>query len=92
MDTLVGYVSYVFDSETIKLRVTQQDHRNEFVYESEEKVKLSNHISLQNSATWRSIADIKLIEDLLFKKIELKVEERNTYELIGQVSILELSG
>jgi hypothetical protein len=91
MDTLVGYVSYVFDAETIKLRVTSQDHGNEFVYDSEEKVRLINYNSYETSSAWRSIADIRLIEELLYKKIELKVEKRNSYELIGQISILELS-
>ena len=91
MDILVGYVSYVFDAETIKLIVTQQDHGNEFVYEDEEQVKLINYNPFETSSTWRSIADIKLIEDLLYKKIELKVEKRNSNQLIGQISVLELS-
>lgn len=88
MDTLVGYVSYVFDAETVKLIITQQDNQNEFTYDSEEKVKLSDYLACEGSSKWRSIADIKLVDDLLFKKIEVKIEKRDPYELTGKISEL----
>lgn len=90
MDTLVGYVSFVFDAETIKLNITQRDRRNKFVYEDEEKVKLShNSTSEPESMELRSIADHKLIDKLLYKKILVKVEKRDPFEtLVGKVSVL----
>jgi len=88
MDTLVGYVSFVFDAETIKLKVVQQDRENKFVYDSEEKVKLSNAIQDRLSSPWRSIADYSLIDQLLYKKIEVKVEKRDPFEIIGSANVL----
>ena len=88
MDTLVGYVSFVFDSETIKLKITQQDQDNKFVYNSEEKVKLSNASATDHLSSWRSIADYNLIDKLLYKKIKLKVEKRDPMEITGQASIV----
>ena len=88
MDVLVGYVSFVFDAETIKLKITQQDRDNKFVYNSEEKVRLSNASSTSGIASWRSIADYNLIDKLLYKKIRVRVEKRDPLEIIGQASIL----
>lgn len=88
MDTLVGYVSFVFDAETIKLKVVQQDRENKFVYDSEEKVKLSNAIQDRLSSPWRSIADYGLIDQLLYKKIEVKVEKKDPFEIIGSANVL----
>lgn len=91
MDTLVGYVSYVFDSETISLKIVQQDQHNKFVYESEEKVKLSNAARDRYSSPWRSIADYSLIDQLLYKKIEVKVEKRDPFEIVGSANVIEAS-
>ena len=88
MDTLVGYVSFVFDSETIKLKITQQDKDNQFKYDNEEKVKLSNILTDAMSSNWRSIADIQLIDKLLYKKVEVKIEKRDSLELVGSASLL----
>ena len=88
MDTLVGYVSFVFDSETIKLKITQQNKHNQSKYDSEEKVKLSNILTDAMLSNWRSIADIQLIDKLLYKKIEVKVEKRDSLELVGTASLL----
>jgi len=89
MDTLVGYVSYVFDENTIKLKVTQQDHKNEFVYESEETVKLFDIDPGDNKMALRSIANHRLIEELLFKKIHVEVMARDVFQsIIGKINIL----
>lgn len=91
MDTLVGYVSYVFDAETISLKIVQQDRHNKFVYDSEEKVKLSNAVQNKYTSPWRSIADYGLIDQLLYKKIEVKVEKRDSFEIIGSANVLDAS-
>jgi len=88
MDTLVGYVSFVFDAETIKLEIVQQNLQNKFVYDSEEKVKLSNALQNSYSSPWRSIADYGLIDQLLYKKIEVKVEKRDRFEIVGSANVL----
>jgi hypothetical protein len=89
MDTLVGYVSFVFDAETISLKIIQQDNKNKFEYESEEKVKLSNALQNTYSSPWRSIADYGLIDQLLYKKIEVKVEKKDPFEITGRANVLE---
>ena len=89
MDTLIGYVSYVFDENTIKLKVTQQDHKNEFVYETEETVKLFNKDPEEDEMALRNIADQSLIEELLFKKIHVQVMARDIFQsIIGKVNII----
>jgi len=88
MDILVGYVSFVFDAETIKLKIIQQDQKNKFVYDSEEKVKLSNAMHTSFSSPWRSIADYGLIDQLLYKKIEVKVEKRDPFGITGRANVL----
>jgi len=89
MDTLVGYVSYIFDENTIKLKVTQQDQKNEFIYENEETVKLIDIDPGDNELVLRSIANRKLIEELLYKKIQVEVMDRDVFQsIIGKVNIL----
>jgi hypothetical protein len=91
MDTLVGYVSFVFDAETISLKIVNQDRHNKFVYDSEEKVRLSNAVQDKYSSPWRSIADYGLIDQLLYKKIEVKVEKRDSFEIVGSANVIESS-
>jgi hypothetical protein len=90
MDTLVGYVSFVFDSETIKLRITQQDQRNQFIYDNEEKVRLSNLMIPMSTPNWRSIANHQLIDELLYKKVKVVVEKKDPFEIIGKANVLEM--
>lgn len=89
MDTLVGYVSYIIDSHTVKLRVLHQDNANEFKYHEEPTLRLADTSSHQEDDFLRSVASHNLIDTLLFKKIKVEVTDRDAFEnIIGRVDVL----
>lgn len=88
MDTLIGYVSFIFDAETIKLKIIQQGHRNKHQYDNEELIRLSDVSSKGSVSPLRSIADHTLVDSLLYKKIEVKVVKKDPFEITGKVNVL----
>ena len=90
MDTLIGYVSFIFDAETIKLKIIQQGQRNKYQYDSEELIRLSDVSSKGPVSTLRSIADQSLIDSLLYKKIKVEVVKRDPFEITGIVNVLSI--
>ena len=86
---MIGYVTFVFDDQTVKIQITQQDRRNRYRYNIEEKVKIADNNGTRQDAVLRSIASHSLIEALLYKKIRVEVFERDSLEsLVGKINVL----
>lgn len=87
MDTVVGYVTYIFDHNTVKIHITHQDSGNKKVYSLEEKLRIADWGTLEK---YKGVIDVKisLIYNLLCKKVSVKVLNRDTVGLLGKVQIL----
>ena len=87
MDTIVGYVTYVFDDSTVKIHITNQCPENENHYFTEEKLKISSLDGIRETENGFGVK-ISLIYKLLCKKISVKVLRRGQAGLIGKVEVL----
>ncbi len=87
MDTVVGYVTYIFDDNTVKIHITHQDSGNKKIYSSEEKLRIADWETLEE---YKGVIDVKisLIYYLLCKKVSVKVLNKDTVGLLGKVEIL----
>ena len=88
MDTLVGYVTYIFDDHTVKVHIIDQAISNQHSYAPEEKVRVLEWKSLERYADTYDLR-AALIDHLLYKKIRVKVDRMDSVlGLEGQVEIL----
>ncbi len=87
MDTIVGYVTYVFDDGTVKIHITHQCPENKKQYFPEENLKIAG---LEGTSVAKNNFGVKisLIYKLLCKKISVKILRRSRSELLGKVEVL----
>ncbi len=87
MDTIVGYVTYVFDDSTVKIHITHQYPENKNLYLPEEKLKITGLDGFRDTEKAIGVK-ISLIYELLCKKISVKVLRRDQLGLLGKIKIL----
>lgn len=88
MDTIFGYVTYIYDDNTVKVHVTDQVLSNAQSYGSEEKVRIK---AWDNLAPYKGVFDIRisLIYNLLHRKVRVDIDQNKGLEgVYGQVTIL----
>ncbi len=88
MDTIFGYVTYIYDDNTVKVYITDSKITNGHQYAKEEKVKLLDwRITDKSKGTYD--LRINLIYNLLHRKVRVDVMGLNTLDGInGRVTIL----
>jgi len=88
VDTIFGYVTYIYDDNTVKIHVTEQEISNKQAYDSEEKVRIK---AWDNLAAYKGVYDIRisLIYNLLHRKVRVDIDDIDRMEgIYGQVTIL----
>lgn len=92
MDTIFGYVTYIFDDHTVKVHVTDQKISNTHVYGEEENVRI-NQWKLLESYKGDYDVRISLIYNLLHRKVRVEVlGTNNEFSLNGKMTILPEAG
>lgn len=88
MDTIFGYVTYIFDDNTVKVHVTEQKFSNSRRYALEENIKITDWEILE---AYKGVYDVRisLIYNLLHRKVRVEVLDWNILEGIdGKMTIL----
>jgi len=88
MDTIFGYVTYIFDDNTVKVNVTDQKISNTREYQTEENIKIKEWNPLQS---YKDVLDVRisLIYNLLHRKVRVEILDWNNVEGInGKMTIL----
>ena len=87
MDTLVGYVTYIFDDHTVKVHIVDQAISNQRSYAPEERLRVQGWeaLAIENEQDLKAV----LMHHLLYKKIRVKVDRMDTVlGLEGEVEVL----
>lgn len=91
MDTIFGYVTYIYDDNTVRVHITDQNSISGYQYSVEEKITIEDWKSLQN---YKGVYDIRisLIYNLLHRKVQVDVIGLNKIDgLNGKMTILSES-
>jgi hypothetical protein len=88
VDTIFGYVTYIYDDNTVKVHVTDKELSNRQDYGVEEKVRIK---AWDNLVSYKGVYDIRisLIYNLLHRKVRVDIAENDRMEgIYGDVTIL----
>jgi hypothetical protein len=88
MDTIFGYVTYIYDDDTVMVHITDQKSISGYKYSDDEKITISDWKSLNN---YKGVYDIRisLIYNLLHRKVQVDVIGLNKINgLNGKMTIL----
>ena len=88
MDTIFGYVTYIYDDHTVMVHLTDQKSISGYKYSVDEKITISDWKSLKN---FKGVYDIRiaLIYNLLHRKVQVDVIGLNKIDgLNGKMTIL----
>ncbi len=88
MDTIFGYVTYIFDDDTVKVNVTDQKISNTREYQLEENVRIEDW---SRRKVFKGVYDLRisLIYNLLHRKVRVEVLDWDFDEGInGKMTIL----